>query len=421
MGTYLKGTKSKPSDKEEKVVESPYKLLQDDVSSCVAEYLEENGFKDVKYKVNVSNKAINGAGDLHSNICIQISKVIKLEPKEVVKSISDIFQNKYLKQNSNINKVTVSDLGHLNFHLIKKVKIFPQKSIPKEHGQTHELEFKLVPSGFIQEEYEIFQKYQAKVHNDTGSSPESYKSNFCDNPIIYDQNSEIGYPYGSYHLQYILDGKIIAVSIVDLLPTGLNCMYHFYDTVYGFLSMGTYSAIHEIQWVQELNLYSSKFEYYYLGSYVHHCSKVNYKKQYQPAQLLDPVTNTFVPYNVCSKMLDKTKFCQFNLDSEPEDRMVKMEDINKILVCYDRKFFRFGSFEKEVTKDGMERLTKFVQAFGKKLSTRVLYYLDPKDVVGYVDPIIDKMEEPTTEMKEIEGSTVTATDSNTTIPSQSTQ
>jgi len=49
--------------------------------------------------------------------------------------------------------------------------------------------------------------------------------------------------YGSFHQQYILDGKIICVGVIDILPSLVSSKYLYYDPDYSFLSIGTYSAL----------------------------------------------------------------------------------------------------------------------------------------------------------------------------------
>lgn len=49
--------------------------------------------------------------------------------------------------------------------------------------------------------------------------------------------------YGSFHQQYILDGKIICVGVIDILPSLVSSKYLYYDPEYDFLSLGTYSAL----------------------------------------------------------------------------------------------------------------------------------------------------------------------------------
>jgi len=49
--------------------------------------------------------------------------------------------------------------------------------------------------------------------------------------------------YGSFHHHYVLDGKIIAVGVIDILPHCVSSVYFYYDPDYAFLSLGTYSAL----------------------------------------------------------------------------------------------------------------------------------------------------------------------------------
>ncbi|XP_063526427.1 arginyl-tRNA--protein transferase 1 isoform X16 [Pongo pygmaeus] len=49
--------------------------------------------------------------------------------------------------------------------------------------------------------------------------------------------------YGSFHQQYWLDGKIIAVGVIDILPNCVSSVYLYYDPDYSFLSLGVYSAL----------------------------------------------------------------------------------------------------------------------------------------------------------------------------------
>ena len=49
--------------------------------------------------------------------------------------------------------------------------------------------------------------------------------------------------YGSFHQHYILDGKIIGVGVIDILPRCVSSVYFYYDPDYAFLTLGTYSAL----------------------------------------------------------------------------------------------------------------------------------------------------------------------------------
>lgn len=49
--------------------------------------------------------------------------------------------------------------------------------------------------------------------------------------------------YGSFHQQYWLDGRIVAVGVLDILPTCVSSVYLYYHPDFSSLSLGTYSAL----------------------------------------------------------------------------------------------------------------------------------------------------------------------------------
>ena len=49
--------------------------------------------------------------------------------------------------------------------------------------------------------------------------------------------------YGSFHQQYWLNGQLIAVGVIDILPTCISSVYFFYDPAYSFLSLGTFRLV----------------------------------------------------------------------------------------------------------------------------------------------------------------------------------
>ena len=49
--------------------------------------------------------------------------------------------------------------------------------------------------------------------------------------------------WGSFHEQFYIDGKLIAVGVLDILPHSVSSVYFYYDPEYSFLSLGVYSAL----------------------------------------------------------------------------------------------------------------------------------------------------------------------------------
>ncbi|MCR4735025.1 MAG: leucyl/phenylalanyl-tRNA--protein transferase [Treponema sp.] len=94
---------------------------------------------------------------------------------------------------------------------------------------------------------------------------------------------------GVINLDYKINGQLIGVSILDYVfdqhgfITGLSSNYFYYDISQDVLkrSIGVYSVLVEINFCLK-----NHFPYYYLGLYLPHCRKMNYKINYKPYQLL---------------------------------------------------------------------------------------------------------------------------------------
>jgi len=105
---------------------------------------------------------------------------------------------------------------------------------------------------------------------------------------------------GTFHQQYRVNGILIAVGVVDVLPQGLSSVYVFYDPdfCHNVAPLGKYTVLREIQWTQE-----HKLPYYYLGYYIESCVKMRYKADYAPSDLLCPQTAVWVPTERAQRLL----------------------------------------------------------------------------------------------------------------------
>ncbi|CAN7107329.1 unnamed protein product [Brassica rapa subsp. narinosa] len=223
--------------------------------------------------------------------------------------------------------------GHINFFSATQVTSSERdqgESLPSATTTTKsssnslqvrkkKLEIHLKRSSFDPEEYELYKRYQLRVHNDEPESisKTSYKRFLVDTPLIEvlpssdgDDDDENVPPcgFGSYHQQYRFDGRLIAVGVIDILPKCLSSKYLFWDPDLASLSLGNYSALQEIDWVKQNQARCSSLEYYYLGYYIHSCNKMRYKAAYRPSQLLCPLRYQWVPFEVAKPLLDKKPY-----------------------------------------------------------------------------------------------------------------
>ncbi|CAA6815380.1 MAG: Arginine-tRNA-protein transferase (EC [uncultured Sulfurovum sp.] len=83
-------------------------------------------------------------------------------------------------------------------------------------------------------------------------------------------------------LRYYIDGKLVCVDLIDILDDGISAIYCYYDPEYPRYSLGTYSLLYEIKLAEMLGL-----DWVYLGYWVDGYKSFEYKKNFQPLQILD--------------------------------------------------------------------------------------------------------------------------------------
>lgn len=195
-----------------------------------------------------------------------------------------------------------------------------------QHHEKHRLEIRMKRSVFDPEEFALYKKYQIRVHKDKPKevNESSYRRFLVETPVIFvpPGNDNLTPPcgFGSFHQQYLIDGKLVAVGVVDILPRCLSSKYMFWDPDLAFLSLGKYSALEEIKWVREAQKLCPTLQYYYLGYYIHSCPKMRYKAAYNPSELLCPVRYQWIPFQAAKPVLDKTAYAclsDFCDDSKP--------------------------------------------------------------------------------------------------------
>jgi arginyl-tRNA--protein-N-Asp/Glu arginylyltransferase len=95
-----------------------------------------------------------------------------------------------------------------------------------------------------------------------------------------------------------IDGKLVAVGVIDICRTVLNSAYFIYDPDFKFLNLGVVGALVEIQYINLIRAkYNPALQYYHLGELNLKCPKVNYKLNYQPGGLiLCPQTKVWIPF-----------------------------------------------------------------------------------------------------------------------------
>jgi arginine-tRNA-protein transferase len=96
------------------------------------------------------------------------------------------------------------------------------------------------------EAHSIYERYQMAIHGDSKSkcSLSQFEEFLCESSLYKESSTKIpSCGYGSFHLQYYLNDKMIACSVIDILPGGLSSVYFYYEPDFSFLKLGVYSAL----------------------------------------------------------------------------------------------------------------------------------------------------------------------------------
>ncbi|KAJ1677809.1 Arginyl-tRNA--protein transferase 1 [Spiromyces aspiralis] len=180
----------------------------------------------------------------------------------------------------------------------------------RAHGAAREFKVTIEKGSFTAEKFALYSKYQKIVHHDSISDEGTFNRFLCSSSITYQPID--GMPsdspiteYGLYHQLYCIDGKLVAMGVLDVLPRSVSAVYFVYDTDYKHLSLGHYSSLREIALTQYLGRFAPDLKYYCMGYYIHTCPKMSYKGQYHPSELLDVVSQTWVPIEDARPLIEQ--------------------------------------------------------------------------------------------------------------------
>uniref|UniRef100_A0A8B9FNB1 Arginyl-tRNA--protein transferase 1 n=1 Tax=Amazona collaria TaxID=241587 RepID=A0A8B9FNB1_9PSIT len=265
----------------------------------------------------------------------------------------------------------------------KTIEDFIFVSLPDD--AQHKLEVRVVRSSppssqfkaTLQESYQVYKRYQMVIHKDPPDKPtiNQFTRFLCDSPLEAENvpnGPECG--YGSFHQQYWLDGKIIAVGVIDILPYCVSSVYLYYDPDYSFLSLGVYSALREITFTRQLHEKAPDLCFYYMGFYIHSCPKMRYKGQYRPSDLLCPETYVWTPIEQCLPLLEHSKYCRFNQDGKAVDEG-RIKELGRVRVLHKRTVMPYSVYKKRRKGPSDEAsVQQYASLVGQTCSERMLLF-----------------------------------------------
>ena len=176
-------------------------------------------------------------------------------------------------------RVLVKQFDHTKHKSYKKVlKRMPVERLTVEICHAH----------FSKEAFDLYNEYHVKKHDKPLKSEYSYCEHVVNTPTTYQVID--GIEYGTFHQLYRLDGKLVAVEVVDVIPKGIVSVYMWYDVnkEIAKYSFGVYSVLKDIEMVISMSEKNPKMEYYYLQGWNNNNKKLSYKANYEPEEFYCP-------------------------------------------------------------------------------------------------------------------------------------
>ena len=218
--------------------------------------------------------------------------------------------------------------------------------------------------------FNVYKKYQMAVHKDSPSKCTlgQFKRFLCNASLVHTDSSR----YGAFHQQYVIDGRIVAVGVVDILPNCISSVYLYYDPDFAFLSPGTLTSLFEIAFTKKLQRERPQLKYYYMGYYIHSCPKMRYKAKYHPSWLLCPQTYKWEPVKPSLLLLDKSKFAVLHSGDQDETKI----KINESVVLFENQAMTFELYRSlnSVDDSEMQEVQEYAELVGSTLSKKILLY-----------------------------------------------
>ena len=261
-------------------------------------------------------------------------------------------------------------------------------ALPDEAECKHKFETRLIrvnPRSIVfvdtyDESYAVFKKFQTIIHREPeeDSTERHFEEFLVSTPMENEREGSENMPcmFGTYHQQYLLDGKIFAVGVLDILPRGVLCEYLYYDPDYRFIAPGVYTALQEIAFNQRLLRVNPQMQYYYMGFYVQSCPKMNYKSRYNAGYLLCPETYQYVPIARCVPKLKASPYSRLSEASVPDAKEGCTEDeLNAVPMLSSMNVVDFAAYRREHGEMCVPLVKEYVELVGLEVAMRMNLFI----------------------------------------------
>lgn len=159
-------------------------------------------------------------------------------------------------------------------------KFTPSKSQRKLFNKNKGIKVETLPLVYSPDLFEIYSKH-SRIKFNQDSCEKEFKESFFGDSLS--GNSRIS--------TYYIEDNLVAFGIIDIGERGISSVYFCYNPEYSKYSLGTYSALKEIELAKSLGK-----EFYYMGYYIKGNRSMEYKAKFNPMEKLDWEKSAWVDF-----------------------------------------------------------------------------------------------------------------------------
>lgn len=154
---------------------------------------------------------------------------------------------------------------------INVARFHPSRNQKRCLKRNADLQTRLVTARYTEEYFELYQRYLNTRHDD-GSMANPQPDDFS-NFLLNSWQSTL-------FIESRLQGKLLAIAVVDFLQTGPSAVYTFFEPAEATRSLGTFAILQQI-WLARLY----QRPHVYLGYWIRNHRKMDYKRHFAGLEL----------------------------------------------------------------------------------------------------------------------------------------
>ncbi|MFP4332596.1 MAG: arginyltransferase [Campylobacterales bacterium] len=151
----------------------------------------------------------------------------------------------------------------------------PSKNQKRVLKKNQDLEIEVSHPRMTMEHLDLYTRYHIHMNKKKGwdyspTRPKSYHEMFVE-----------GYEEFGYEIRYRLEGKLVGVSLCDVLPHSISAVYFYYDPDMPKRSLGVFSLLKQLELAKKSNI-----NYLYPGYWIEGHASMGYKERFRPLEVL---------------------------------------------------------------------------------------------------------------------------------------